>query len=407
MALGRPPVLKDIVEEHLEELDFLWEQREGVVFAPDWTLEDLAELEARAEAHLDGLRLAELHAVDLALEALASGETGAATAATFVLLETGEGTFATEVVRALGSGDAPTVEGVRIGLRHSAVDALEAALSDLAASADGLVRAAVFDVLAFHRRPLPSGLEALLSDSDAGVRRLAWGAAGRAPGVLGAAQLELALQEAEPGVGRSALEALARAGLPGLREACLSAATDLRGAHPGALAFLGVLGHPADVDPLSRGLENPETASAAVEGLGALGDPSAVPALLAAMEDEALADLAAAAFVRITGFEDVRGERPPPNLEPGSLDEEFEEAEEGPVEVNRVRAWWEVHASEFHPGRLWQAGLDVGGGVTGSEWQALPLLVRRDVYHRCASTRTASDAIELEATVASGRARAD
>ena len=83
---GRPPVFLDILDEHFEELDFLWEQRERVVFAPDWVLDELAEHEDRADAHLDGLRIGEAHSVDLARPALADGERSAATAAAMTFL---------------------------------------------------------------------------------------------------------------------------------------------------------------------------------------------------------------------------------------------------------------------------------------------------------------------------------
>ena len=42
MRLGHPPIILDIVEEHFEELDFLWEYRDGIIFAPDYDLSELA-----------------------------------------------------------------------------------------------------------------------------------------------------------------------------------------------------------------------------------------------------------------------------------------------------------------------------------------------------------------------------
>jgi hypothetical protein len=63
-------VVPDLVEEQFDEFDFLWEHREANLVTPDWTLADLAAHEERAEAHLDALRLAELHAVDVALAKL-------------------------------------------------------------------------------------------------------------------------------------------------------------------------------------------------------------------------------------------------------------------------------------------------------------------------------------------------
>ena len=56
MSVTVPEPLWDIVEEHLDEAEFLWEQWEHALLAPNYTLDELADgPEARLLAHLDGL----------------------------------------------------------------------------------------------------------------------------------------------------------------------------------------------------------------------------------------------------------------------------------------------------------------------------------------------------------------
>ena len=68
--------LLDILEEHLEEADFLWQQRENALADRVYTLNDLAELKERLLAHLNGLVLAEKHGWDLLQPKLAGGKVG-------------------------------------------------------------------------------------------------------------------------------------------------------------------------------------------------------------------------------------------------------------------------------------------------------------------------------------------
>jgi hypothetical protein len=51
-------IIKHIVEQHAEEAAFLWLLRDAAVGAPHYDLKDLARLDERVEAHLDGLRIA-------------------------------------------------------------------------------------------------------------------------------------------------------------------------------------------------------------------------------------------------------------------------------------------------------------------------------------------------------------
>src|SRR5215207_4917869 len=50
-------VIPEIVSQHAEEAAFLWLLRDAAVRAPHYLLADIARLDDRVEAHLDGLRV--------------------------------------------------------------------------------------------------------------------------------------------------------------------------------------------------------------------------------------------------------------------------------------------------------------------------------------------------------------
>src|SRR5262245_29023441 len=69
MAMAPAMVLWDVVEEHLDDAAFLFEQWERALVAPDYTLSEVAErLEPRLFAHLDGLEIAGAEVVPRLLE---------------------------------------------------------------------------------------------------------------------------------------------------------------------------------------------------------------------------------------------------------------------------------------------------------------------------------------------------
>ncbi len=50
--------IKPIIEQHAEEAAFLWLQRNAAIHEPHYSLKDIAHLDDRLEAHIDGLRIA-------------------------------------------------------------------------------------------------------------------------------------------------------------------------------------------------------------------------------------------------------------------------------------------------------------------------------------------------------------
>jgi uncharacterized protein (TIGR02270 family) len=371
---GYPPCLLDVVEEHFEELDFLWEQREGVVFAPDWTIEDLAELEERAEAHLDGLRLAERHAVDLARPFLAGEETFAATAATFVLMEAADPALADEVLDALETGATPEArDGIRIGLRHVGIGAVRERLVRTASHDDPALAIAAADVLTFQRAAEVE-VQRLTRAADPAVRRLAfeaWGRLGTFDDVRHLRSL-LADDEESIAVQGAALAAAALSGLRGLEPLCRDTALDSERPSVAALRFLGVFGNAVDLPLLEAAAADAECGAAALAALGTLGRVQAVPGLIDRMaSDEPHVTEAAEAFRRITGLEDVpmreraanRPEEPAARDATGPVDPEDSEPE---PDVDALRTWWDAHRDGYDEGVRWKDGVAVSGAPDAS-----------------------------------------
>ncbi len=356
--LGYPPVILDIIEEHFEELDFLLEQRESVVFAPDWNLFELGELEERAEAHLDGLRLAQGHAIDIARPSLTGDEIYAAAAATHVFMASGDPALIDEVLAAFVDV-ADAREGIRRALRHARIVPLVEALGDLTGSQDLSLALAAADVLSFHRAPtqdITAGLEA----DEPADRVLAWTTLGRQGGARDPLRLRDVLTKAEPTVCLAALQASVRSGLPDVAGFCRTATLDADAPSLDALGFLGVVGDAQDRALLEACARDAECAATAIGALGGLGRLPAVPLLIEIMGQEGdNAFLAAEAFKRISGLADVSKEKgPPPPIDEADVDAEFEE-DMPPPDPEIAAAWWRDHGESLDQEARWLGGANV------------------------------------------------
>lgn len=397
--LPRPRVMLDLLEEHLEDLDFLWEQREGMLFASEWTTAELAALEERADAHLDALQLAGASAIELARPRAPAADRGLATAAALVMMSAADADLAAEVVSLLaaegGAGD-----GARIALRHSEPRHAAGPLLELAQGGSPIARARASDVLAFHGLPTPRGFDRLVAADDLEARRLAHAAAGRFGGPWDPAFLEAALAGDDQGLRIAAFEASARLGSPDLPGALRAAATRADPC-PDALRWLGVLGDRRDLPLLIAALDREALAAAAIAGLGALGDVTAAPALLARMGEPATAAAAGAAFVRLTGAPSLSAKEaasPPADL----TEDEQDFRDEAPLlDPDRARKFWCAAAARFAPGARWQHGVDVTAVERRPELLSqVALETRRDLFLSARARRPDSfRGLEIEARV--------
>jgi uncharacterized protein (TIGR02270 family) len=361
--------LDDLIGEHVQEAAFLWLERDHAVRAPNYRLRQLADLDERIEAHIDGLRVAGEGGRAHAEAAVESGLPEDVFPAAVLALEGGNGRFEALVER-LAAGDA--FKGLASALGWVEPGFLSGLVKALLVDAEPAKQRLGLAACNLHRRDPGASLERLMASPVSSVRARAL----RTAGDLGRVDLlplvldALADDKREPRfwAARSGVMLGDRArALEQLRAGALTPG-------PQQLAALYLAVQALDPDPARELLRDmahlPGGARLRVIGAGLTGNARYVPWLIEQMENRDLARTAGEAFSLITGADLVGAQlevEPPADFEEGPTENPDDDDVGVPEDLalpwpgsRKVADWWERHRSRFDPGVRYFLGESIG-----------------------------------------------
>ena len=158
-------IISAVVTQHAEEASFLWILRDRAVDAPHYSLADLAKLDDRIEAHIDGLRIAGDAGWEICKEALSIEEAGEVFAASVLAFESGDEGRIHTVVDA-GTKSPELSRGLISALGWLPYQHAEGYIKKLLSSDSPLVRRVGIAACAIHRKDPGRSLIDVISDND-------------------------------------------------------------------------------------------------------------------------------------------------------------------------------------------------------------------------------------------------
>lgn len=366
-SLSETGGLLSILEQHLEEVHTLYNQRQDLVHSLSGTLPDILLLDNRIDANLDGLRCYH-NAIDKLLDVLGeSVDNGFIFTASILATETKN----TELLKCI------------LAKVESEHDSLPGLLSAYSWIPEGFTKALVPRL--FSLSTIGQILALHLCQHHF---------------IRAETQLEWALTQDNVNIQTAGLDTVSTLGLTELLPACrkLLASTDERVAmhaqrtcvlleqNPSSLLeavlrakpeqqrmalplLLTCLPLPQAAPFLSTLAKTTEDKRLLLLCAGQLGDPSCIPALLRLMQNAALARIAAFAFSFITGLDltehNMEGSAPA-EFEAGPTDSpEDDEVASDPDEGlpwpdrDKLAQWWEHNGSTFKPGIRYLMGKEI------------------------------------------------
>jgi uncharacterized protein (TIGR02270 family) len=294
-------------------------------------MREFSALEARIEAHVQGLLVAGVDLIKIVEEGLASDDPATSFAAAYALLRLENETATLAVIQAFSEAQGKQMHGLRQALSLARMEQILPSLPFLFFSSVTPTVAAAADVLARHGALPPPGLtiESLLQDGDPLVRETGWGVVANSGLGVDPKLYAAAVRDEAPSVRRAGLWAAAWTGVPGALLLARQLAEAPTPDNLYALELLAILGGPEDVQRMTSITKNSELGLSRFKLVGSFGHPMLVELLLAelANPDPEVAAAAAAAFSKITGLDiDSKDQAtlPPKNgKEPDEFEAEF------------------------------------------------------------------------------------
>jgi uncharacterized protein (TIGR02270 family) len=328
--------IPEILEEHYEELQFLWAIRRSALRSPRFTLRELAKFEERIAAHLQGMLAVGEKMRDLVEPGLAESDANIAFAAAFSLSSLNLPATTQLVLDRFGAAKEGNLEGLGEALCHAAPANAFPALEWFASHGPAAVAVAALEALSWRaaKPPAVTLVRPHLGDEDPAARRTAW----RILAALGAAadakDYSAAMRDDDPAVRAEAAWAAVWACVPGILVLARRAAESADPANMELYRLLATLGTRDDGERVVSLVGNAALGSPALrfELLGAYGHPAHVDFLIGQMSspDPETAVAAGDAFTRMLGADVSSSNRAtvPPKEPTGDAETDAEFAED-------------------------------------------------------------------------------
>ena len=357
-----------VVEECLDEAEFLWLNRERALDAHDQDMERVsAWAEERLLGSVDGLLLAGDATIDLLAAALEEGLPSRASVAAYALASLNSQAAADALARVLSTSS--ELDPVRRGLELAASDLFLQRLQNTIDNRSPRILAVLTDVRAFQGVDGSDKIHALWSLADEDVQTATVRLARNSSKDMASYVAQLGLEMEQPEIRVEAMELGLMAGVDKAWNVALSIVDNHEPGFGRAAIAVAALGGPREHERLLSAISMEDLRRDALFALGFAGTAFAAEVCSATMKTDPLAKISADGFCTITGLDlakerMARPEPSPPDNQPVPFEADDLDAdlvlkadEDLPIpDVAAVERWWTNNQSRFTIGQRFLYG---------------------------------------------------